>query len=84
MKDVGDVLIRLRRDVEAANQERLRLQGEYDAGIKRLKADFGVESLEEAKALLEKQQLENKKQEDALAKEVQALQEAVYGQLNDE
>lgn len=81
MKSVADELTALRQAVERAEQERVRLKGEYDAGIKRLREDFGVNDLEEAKALLEKQQAQIKEDGDALDEEVQALQETVYGQL---
>jgi len=51
--NIVDRIKTFRTDIEKRKQLRAKREGEYDAAMKRLKDDYGLESMEAAEAELE-------------------------------
>lgn len=83
MSDVEDVLRTLKARIETLQTEHTRAQAKaelaqeaLDAGMKELAEEFGLESVEQAKAMIEELRALAKVQLDTLLGEVAELEEA--------
>lgn len=65
------------RKLEAASQQVARLQGQEYQAKARLKEEFGVSSIREAKALLEEMKIKHEKAEKQIDKQADELERAL-------
>ena len=68
-------LLDLKEKIEKAKVSSNKLEGEKDGLYKTLKKDYGVSTLRQAKALLEKKEKEVEDNQEILDKQVEALEE---------
>ena len=73
--DYADELKKINDKISKARSDRDRLQGQLDSLSERLKEEFGVDSIEEAKQLLNKKEKEVAVIESSLQKAIKKLKE---------
>ena len=76
-----DDLERIKREVERKQQEKDRAEGALNEILSRLKKEYGVSSLKEAKALLKKLEQEEVEEAEKFQKAKKEFEKACEGHL---
>lgn len=66
---IADQIIQLQKDIDSKKQSQARIEGQLQGYMDNLKSSFGVNSLNEAKALLVEKEKEVEKREAKLQKD---------------
>lgn len=80
MNDINFVL-KLKKDIEEAKEQQARYKGQLDVLHKKLEDDYGVLTVEEAEALLEKKKKTLAVRKVRLEKAIKGLEETIQNEL---
>jgi predicted nucleic acid-binding Zn ribbon protein len=81
MNDIGQTLLRMKKEIEALKQQEAKKQGEIDACKKQLK-ELGCKNEEDAENKILKLESEIEKLEKQLEKEMNAIESELYGDVS--
>lgn len=73
-KDIGRKLLQIRDELEKKKSQRSETQGELKSLMKRLK-EFGVETLEQAEKLIQKQEAELEKMQSTIEEGIEEIEQ---------
>lgn len=80
MADINFV-IKLKKEIDEAKEQQARYKGQLDVLYKKLKDEYGVQTIEEAEALLEKKKKTLAVRKARLDRAIQGLEETIQNEL---
>ena len=80
MSDINFV-IKLKKEIDEAKEQQARYKGQLDVLYKKLKDEYGVQTIEEAEALLEKKKKTLAVRKARLDRAIQGLEETIQNEL---
>lgn len=80
MSDINFV-IKLKKEIDEAKEQQARYKGQLDVLYKKLEDEYGVKTIEEAEALLEKKKKTLAVRKARLDKAIQGLEETIQNEL---
>ena len=80
MSDINFV-IKLKKEIDEAKEQQARYKGQLDVLYKKLEDEYGVQTIEEAEALLEKKKKTLAVRKTRLDRAIQGLEETIQNEL---